>query len=222
MNSTQNSNSFVTEYLLLQKCEMPLGILAENDSVWYISTKLGHLGKLNTLDKNIQEFTIPVWDSRSRPTDISQTWDIVPDSKGNIWFTDEKQNGIWRYEQISNSFSFFPIPERPSAFGTIYPVSIVFNEDDIYLAGIRSKSLWFANVPDLKNNSSEGISNISLPLSSFKGIDPDLVSTGSIEIDKDRNVLGVSVLAVAVKGQLFKFDMLQKLYTYAPPHLIHQ
>ena len=97
MNSTQNSNSFVTEYLLPQKCEMPLGILAENDSVWYISTKLGHLGKLNTMDKNIQSFSIPVWDSRSRPTDISQTWDIKSDSKGNIWFTDEKQNAIWRY-----------------------------------------------------------------------------------------------------------------------------
>lgn len=221
MNSTQNSNSFVTEHLLPQKCEMPLGILAENDSVWYISTKLGHLGKLNTVDKNIQSFSIPVWDSRSRPTDISQTWDIKSDSKGNIWFTDEKQNAIWRYEPGSNNFSFFPIPERPSAFGTIYPVSIVFSEDDIYLAGIRSKSLWFANVSDLKNNSSEGISNISLPLSSFKGIDPDLVSTGSIEIDKDRNVLWISVLAFAAKGQLFKFNMDSRTFTTydLPPHL---
>lgn len=221
MNSTQNTNSFVAEYLLSQKCEMPLGILADNDSVWYISTKLGHLGKLNTIDNNSQEFTIPIWDSRSRPTDISQTWDIKSDTKGNIWFTDEKQNGIWRYEQESNSFSFFPMPEHPLAYGTIYPVSIAFNDDEIYLAGIRSKSLWFANASDLKNNSTEGMSNISLPLSSFKGIDPDLVSTGSIEIDKDRKVLWISVLAFATKGQLFKFDLTSRTFTPydLPPHL---
>ncbi|HJY15786.1 MAG TPA: hypothetical protein VJ225_07105, partial [Nitrososphaeraceae archaeon] len=99
MNSTSHSNSFIAEYLLPQKCEMPLGILADNDSIWYVSTKLGILGKFNTNDNKSQEFTIPVWDSRSKPTDISQTWDIKKDSKGNIWFTDEKQNGIWRYEQ---------------------------------------------------------------------------------------------------------------------------
>jgi virginiamycin B lyase len=221
MNSTQHSNSFISEYSLPQKCEMPLGILAENDTIWYVSTKLGHLGKLNIKDNNSQEFTIPVWDSRSKPTDISQTWDVKLDSKGNIWFTDEKQNGIWRYEQDSNSFSFFPVPERPSGFGTIYPVSIVLNDDEIYFAGIRSKSLWFANVSDLKNNSSEGISNISLPLSSFKGIDPDLVSTGSIEIDRDRNVLWISMLAFGLKGQLFKFDLSSRTFTPfdLPQHL---
>jgi hypothetical protein len=53
--------------------------------------KLGHLGKLNIKDNNSQEFTIPVWDSRSKPTDISQTWDVKLDSKGNIWFTDESK-----------------------------------------------------------------------------------------------------------------------------------
>ena len=221
MNSTQNSNSFISEYLLPQKCEMPLGILADNDSIWYVSSKLGHLGKLNIKDNNSQEFTIPVWASRSKPTDISQTWDVKSDSKGNIWFTDEKQNGIWRYEQNSNTFSFFPVPERPSGFGTIYPVSIILNDDEIYFAGIRSKSLWFANVSDLKNNSSEGISNVSLPLSSFKGIDPDLVSTGSIEIDRDRNVLWISMLAFGVKGQLFKFDLSSRTFTPfdLPQHL---
>ena len=221
LNSTKNINSFVTEYLLPQKCEMPLGILADNDSIWYVSTKLGHLGKLNSVYNSTQEFTIPVWDSRSRPTDMSQTWDIKSDSKGNIWFTDEKRNGIWRYEQGGNSFSFFQIPERPPAFGTVYPISIAFNDDDIYLGGIRSKSLWLANVSDLKNNSTEGISNISLPISSFKGIDPDLVSTGSIEIDKDRDTLWISMLAFAVKGQLFKFDIPTKTFTSydLPPHL---
>lgn len=220
-NSTQNSNSFITEYLLPQKCEVPLGILAENDSIWYVSTKLGNLGKLNTVDNSTLEYPTPVWESRSRPTDISLAWDMKSDSNGNIWFTDEKQNGIWRFEKEGSSFSFFPIPERPLESGTIYPVSIAFNDDEIYIAGIRSKSLWMANVSDLKNNSTEGMSNISLPLSSFKGIDPYLVSTGSIEVDKERNVLWISLLSFAVKGQLFKFDLSSRTFTPydLPPHL---
>ena len=222
MNSTVNKNSFITEYLLPQKCEMPLGILADNDSVWYVSTKLGTLGKFDVNNNKSEEFKIPVWDSRSKPTDMSQTWDVKTDSKGNIWFTDEKQNGIWKYEQENKNFSFFPVPERPSAFGTIYPVSIAFNGDDeIYFVGIRSKSLWSANVSDLKNMSPLGISNISIPLSSFNGIDPDLVSTGSIDIDRDRNVIWLSVLAFGVKGQLFKFDLATKIFTpyELPDHL---
>ena len=59
MNSTKHNNSFISEYSLPQKCEMPLGILADNDSIWYISTKLGLLGKLNINDNNSQEFKIP-------------------------------------------------------------------------------------------------------------------------------------------------------------------
>ena len=213
LNSSPHANFFITEYLLEQKCEMPLGIVAGNESVWYVSTKLGILGKFNIHDNSSQEFSIPMWDSRSKPTDVSQTWDIKTDSKGNIWFTDEKQNGIWKFEPDNNKFSFFPVPERPSAFGTTYPVSMVFDNDHIYFAGIRSKSLWFGNISDLKNNSTEGISNISLPVSSFKGIDPDLVSTGSIDIDKDRNILWISMLAFGVKGQLFKFDIPTKKFT---------
>jgi len=222
INSTVNNNAFITEYLLPQKCEMPLGILADNDSVWYVSTKLGTLGKFDVNSNKSEEFKIPVWDSRSKPTDMSQTWDIKTDSKGNVWFTDEKQNGIWRYEQESKNFSFFPVPERPSAFGTIYPVSIAFNGDnEIYFVGIRSKSIWSANISDLKNMSPQGISNVSIPLSSFKGIDPDLVSTGSIDIDKKRNVIWLSVLAFGVKGQLFKFDLATKTFTpyELPEHL---
>jgi virginiamycin B lyase len=221
INSSPHSNSFVSEYPLPKKCEMPLGILADNDTVWYVSTKLGHLGKFTTKDNKSKELTIPLWDSRSKPTDVSQTWDLKMDAKGYIWFTDEKQNGIWKYDRINNSFIFVPVPEHPSGFGTTYPVSIELDNNEIYFVGIRSKSLWYGNISDLKNNSSVGISNVSLPLSSFKGIDPELVSTGSIALDKDRNVLWISALAFGVKGQLLKYDLASRTFTpfNLPTHL---
>ena len=43
--------------------------------------------------------------------------------------------GYGDLNEDNNSFSFFPVPERPSGFGTIYPVSIVLDNDEIYFAG---------------------------------------------------------------------------------------
>ncbi len=46
-----------------------------------------------------------------------------------------------------------------------------------------------------------------MSLSGFRGISPDLVSTGSLAVDNDRHVIWVSLLAFATKGQLLKYDI---------------
>ncbi len=97
-----------------------MGILVTDNEVWYISTKDGLLGRFDTNVKNFTEFTIPQWKSRSSPVDISQTWDLKSDSKGQIWFTDEKQNGLWSFDTKSKQFSFYKVPEAPEEFGTTY------------------------------------------------------------------------------------------------------
>ncbi len=208
LNSKPNNNNYITEYLLPQKCEMPLGILVTNNSVWYISTKQGVLGSVDLSGKKFQKFMIPFWNTRDNPIDLSQSWDVEADSKGNIWFTDERQNGVWKYELASSKFSFFPVPESPKEFGTTYPVSITFDEKgNIYFVGIRSKSVWFGNITEMRNNSSKGINSIALPVSGFNGIDPTLISTGSLIIDNKRNVIWASMLAFGIKGQIFKYDL---------------
>ena len=47
-DSMPNSTEYVTEYVLPQNCEMPLGIEVDikEDRVWYVSTKKGILGSL--------------------------------------------------------------------------------------------------------------------------------------------------------------------------------
>ena len=219
LDSKPHNNDYITEYLLPQRCEMPLGILVENNSVWYISTKHGVLGSLDLSGKKFKELVIPFWNTRSNPIDLSQTWDVEADSKGNIWFTDERQNGVWKYEVDSGRFSFFRVPERPKDFGTTYPVAIAFDEkDNIYFAGIRSRSLWFGNVTEMQNNSSKGINSIPLPIAGFKGIDPTLISTGSLQIDNKRNVIWASMLAFGIKGELYKYDIKSNVsWTYGLP-----
>jgi virginiamycin B lyase len=62
MNSMPNSTEYVTEYVLPQNCEMPLGIGVDikEDRVWYVSTKKGILGSYDIKeDKFNEEMQIP-------------------------------------------------------------------------------------------------------------------------------------------------------------------
>jgi virginiamycin B lyase len=216
-NTNPNSNEFVNEYILPTRCEMPLGIAVDNNAskVWYISTKNGILGSYNTKENRFdQEHTIPTWRSRHNPIDFSQVWTVKVDRANNIWFTDEKQNAIWRYNNILKTFEIFNIPEISESFGTTYPVSLDFDSSgNIYLVGIRSPSLWFGNITEMRNGTSDGISKIPIPHQGFAGIDPDLISTGSVAVDENNNnTVWLSMLAFAKKGQIFKYDTNSKTF----------
>ena len=225
-NAIPNSNEFVNEYVLPTRCEMPLGIAVDNNAskIWYISTKNGVLGSYNTKENRFdQENIIPTWRSRQNPIDFSQVWTVKVDRENNIWFTDEKQNAIWRYNTLLKTFEIFNIPEISESFGTTYPVSLDFDSSgNIYFVGIRSSSLWFANVTEMRNATSDGISRIPIPLQGFAGTDPDLISTGSVVVDENNNnTVWLSMLAFAKKGQIFKYDTNSKTFEVfeLPPEL---
>ena len=215
-NTNPNSNQYVTEYVLPTRCEMPLGIAVDSNTskAWYISTKNGMLGSYNIKENRFdQEHTIPIWKSRQNPIDYSQVWTVKVDPENNIWFTDEKQNSIWRYNNLLKTFEFFNIPGISESFGTTYPVSLDFDSSgNIYFVGIRSSSLWFGNIKEMKNGTSDGISEIPIPLEGFAGIDPDLISTGSLVVDENNNSVWLSMLAFAKKGIIFKYDINSKTF----------
>jgi virginiamycin B lyase len=212
LESSPNSSSLVIEYALPAKCEMPLaiGVDPQTGKIWYVSTKNGTLGsyKLNSATFS-EEYKVPTWPSRDNPTMSSQVWDLDFDNMGNIWFTDEKQNALWRFSKHTNSFESFIVPGSSEAFGTTYPVSMELDNSGgkIYFVGIRSPTIWIGSISQMKNGTSDGITPIKIPLGSFKGIDPDLVSTGSIVFDKDRDILYVSLLAFNTKGQILGYDL---------------
>src|ERR671910_3674903 len=69
-DTDNNSTEFVTEYMLPQTCEMPLGIGVdiEEDRVWYVSTKKGVLGSYGIKENKFnEEKQIPSWPSRENP-----------------------------------------------------------------------------------------------------------------------------------------------------------
>ena len=219
IGTTPHFNVYVSEYVLPQTCEMPLGIAVDNDAnkVWYVSTKKGLLGTYD-LEKNKfdHEYVIPEWKSRENPLAYSQVWDVKVDRKapGSVWFTDEGNNAIWRYVKLSHSFEVYHIPGNSSSFGTTYPVSIVFDPNDdrtIYFVGTFTTSLWIGDTTKMKNGTSVGISQIPIPINDkFKEIDPIHISTGSIAYDNKRSVVWISMLAYGIKGEIIKYNLRTK------------
>jgi virginiamycin B lyase len=236
IDAKPNSNEYITEYVLPQTCEMPLGIAADEDDeddndnnndhtnkVWYVSTKKGLLGSYNIEeDKFDKEHLIPNWKVRESPRGFSQVWEIEVDSRrvgegGDVWFTDEQQNAIWRYFKSSKTFEMYIIPGKSEDFGTTYPLSIEFdpnNENIMYFVGTYSPSLWIADISEMKNGTSDGISQIPIPIEEgFRGIDSVYITTGSIAFDNKRDAIWISVLSYAAqKGQIFKYDLDNKSF----------
>jgi virginiamycin B lyase len=222
LDAKPNHNQYVIEYVLPQACEMPLGIAVDDaeNKVWYVSTKKGLLGSYDIEEEKFdKELVIPEWKSRESAREFSQVWDIEIDDrrKGegeetDVWFTDEKQNAIWRYIQSSKTFEKYNIPGKSDSFGTSYPISIEFdpnNKNIIYFVGTYSPSLWIADISEMKNGTSDGISQIPIPIDKgFKGIDPFYITAGLIAFDNKRDAIWISVLSYAAqKGQIFKYDL---------------
>jgi virginiamycin B lyase len=217
IDAKPNSTEYVTEYVLPQSCEMPLGIDVdiEEDKVWYVSTKQGILGSYDIEeDKFNEEIQIPAWASRNNAREFSQVWDVKVDNRrggnGDVWFTDEKQNALWRYVESSDTFERYAIPGKSQDFGTTYPSSIELvpnNDNIIYFVGMFSPSIWIVEIDRLKNGTSEGISEIPIPIEGFEGTDPVFVTTGRLVFDEKENALWVSVMTYGYKGQIFRYNL---------------
>ena len=138
---------------------------------------------------------------------------------GDVWFTDEKGNAIWRFIKSSQKFEISMIAWYSQYFGTTYPISMEFasdavgnnrnnNNNVIFFVGTYSESLWYANIAKLKNGTSEGISQIALPVANnFKGIDPIYITVGSLAYDSKRHDIWISVMAYSKKGYLVRYNL---------------
>jgi virginiamycin B lyase len=241
INSTAAGESeYVIEYNLPQSCEMPLGIAvdSEDNEVWYVSTKRGTLSMYDIAMNRFEQYTIPQWYVRENPIGFSQVWDLKIDNEDGgdsdeIWFTDMAQNAIWRFKKSTEQFEFYRIPAQSESFGTIYPITIDIvtnrstdgisddsdinnkNEKDksVYFIGTFVPSLWYAEIDELKNGTSNGMHEIKLPTEyGFKNIDPFYVTSGSFEYDEDRNSIWITMLSYSRKGQILEYNLDSKTF----------
>jgi virginiamycin B lyase len=196
-----NSNGYVSEFVLPSECEMPVGIEVSSGKVWYVSSKQGLLGSYSLADNKFEkEYQIPSWPARSNPTAALMSWDVKADGRGNVWFTDQANN-LWKFDAASESFDMYRFPR-------IYPSSFDFDSSgNIYISGFDTQSLWFGDITKMKNGTSEGITEIPLPLDAFSGVDPRGIGAGSVTVDNTKNEVWTSLVAYPFKGVIFRYDI---------------
>lgn len=205
-NTSPNLNAYISEVALPTECQMPVGIAVDGSKIWYVSTKGGILGSYDSTNGTFMQYEIPSWPTRSLPFTAVPSWLMswtvkLDSSGGNVWFTDQN-NTIWRFSQSTGDFEMFKVPAK-------YPSMMDFDSNgNLYIIGINSQSLFFGNVSSFQNGTSEGFREIALPLEGFSGINPNLITSGGLVVDNERNDVWVSLLAFQQKrGQLFQYDI---------------
>lgn len=51
-----------------------------------------------------------------------------------------------------------------------------------------------------------------MPTSGFNSVDSNLISTGSVAVDKKKNVVWVSILAPSPKGEILRYNIISKTF----------
>ncbi len=214
-NSTAKSTEYIKELLIPKKCTMPIAITYDkkDNKVWFIGTKEGILFSFDPITKKFESHYIPTWYSRNQPYGNSWSWDIKLDkSMNNIWFTDEKQNSIWKFDKLEKTFHQYKIPSSSKYFLTSYPISIDFdNDNNLYFVGIRTLSIWHGDTTKMKDGTSEGIIEIPIPIKDkFKGIPEYEVGLGSLALDNEKKILWATALAFDKKGVIIQYNITNK------------
>ena len=212
MESTPNSNYFVTEFKVPETCSIPIAITYDNaeNKVWFISTRNGTLFGFDPSKQIFESYRIPFWYSRDLPAGNSWSWDIKLDNTMNsFWFTDEKLNSLWKFDKIEKKFYNYPIPFHSESFSTSYPISMGFeNNNSMYFVGIRSLSLWHGQIDKMINGTSEGLKEIPIPLKNvFQTIPNYEVGLGSLAVDKQNKKIWITALAFEKKGVLIRYSI---------------
>lgn len=157
-DNKSNSNDFIIEFIIPFPCSQPVGLTVDKDNnIWVAANWIGRFlvfnPSTNTFVKNI---SIPNWNPET--TFGSMMWDLKFDKNGDLWFTDEKSNSVWRYFVNEDRFERYKSPPPAS-----YPLSLAFDSNGlVWYTNVFGKNLGILNPEEVKNNTTNGIREIDL------------------------------------------------------------
>ncbi|HEX5978954.1 MAG TPA: hypothetical protein VFY68_16850, partial [Nitrososphaeraceae archaeon] len=206
MPSDKNTE-FIQEYSIPVICTQPVGIAVDesnNDKIWIAATWIGYLF---IFDPDLKTFTdfikIPNW--KTKGIFGSMVWEMEFDKNGDLWFTDQVNNAIWRYFTAEKRFEMYKVPTKGS-----YPGSISFDSQGrVWFSEIFGKKLGMINPDRVVDNTTNGITEYELELEDFESMGPATVSSSSSNSSNDNNNNSVWFTAVDFPegGRIVKFDM---------------
>ena len=213
-NNITNSNSYVHEFITPILCNQPVGLTVDQENnIWIASGKSGTLLVFNTktlqFDKIIK---IPSWQDQKRNIG-SMIWDLKFDKNGDLWFTDELSNSIWKYFVKDGKFENYKLLEEGG-----YPLSITFDSDNnVWFTQVFGKRLGFLDPSKVINNTTEGISELDMSRQiNFQNMGP--ISNGYMFSETNisnrnnsgldsKEILWFSTATFPLGGQLIKYDV---------------
>ncbi|MGD9671895.1 MAG: hypothetical protein AB7U98_00275 [Candidatus Nitrosocosmicus sp.] len=214
-NQTQGPSAFVKEFDLPVSCSQPLGLAVDkSNNIWIAS---GKTGNLYVFDPQSNEFnnTIPIpnWPVDREGQIGSMMWDLKFDKNGDLWFTDQRSDSIWRYFVNEQRFENYRILQNGG-----YPLSIAFDSTGkIWFTQVFGKRLGVLDPALVENNTTKGISELDF-LSQIQFVTMGPISNGYGQVKNDSNqnnntlnnqsqTMWFSTVSYPVGGQLIKYDI---------------
>ncbi|MGN6348330.1 MAG: Vgb family protein [Candidatus Nitrosocosmicus sp.] len=228
-DNKKGSTYYITEYIVPISCSQPVGLVVDKDNnLWIAADWAGYLLVFNQSSNTFSK-TVPLPNWHSVGLFGSMIWDMKFDNSGNLWFTDEKSNSIWKYLTKENKFERYLLPTRGG-----YPVSLVFDSSGrVWFTEIFGKKLGVLDPLKVQNNTTKGITELDLlkyvnfdttgPISnSFKYLQSSATNNKS-NIHDGGNILWFSTVNFPIGGQLVKYDITKKnltVYDLSDKHTI--
>lgn len=213
-NDIPNSNLYVREFTLPTQCSQPVGLAVDKDNnIWIASGKLGSLLVFNPqTEKFEQVIKIPNWPEQKRIIG-SMIWNMKFDKNGNLWFTDELSNSIWKYFTKEGKFENYRLLEEGG-----YPQSLTFDSDgNFWFTQFFGKRLGFVEPSKVVTNTTEGISELDMsrqidfqtmgPISNGFKFTNTSTSTNTTNPANTNEILWFSTATFPSGGQIIKYDV---------------
>ena len=211
---SEKNPEFIQEYSIpVIACSQPVGIAVDdnNDKIWIAATWVGYLVVFDPDLKRFVDFIeIPNW--RTKGIFGSMVWGMEFDKKGNLWFTDQVNNAIWRYFTAEKRFEMYKVPTKSS-----YPGQVSFDSQGrVWFSEIFGKKIGVINPDEAVHNTTRGITEYELELGeeqeNVESIGPITVSSnGSSNSNNDNDNNNNTVWFTAVDfpegGKIVRFDM---------------
>lgn len=138
--SEPTANAYITEYGVPTVCTQPLAITTTPDGgVWFAESNTGNLARFDRDTQTITEFENPHWEDGQR----SMIWGMDHDD-GFLWYTDEANDSVWRFDMSQGTYRQFLLPESGDAF----PQLLQVHGTDIILNDLTGNALVVLDASD--------------------------------------------------------------------------
>ncbi|MGQ0606519.1 MAG: Vgb family protein [Candidatus Nitrosotenuis sp.] len=182
------STQYVTEFKIPTDCTQPLAITTDDTgNVYFAQTNTGKIAKFDPNTENFVEYQNPDWPANGR----SMIWGIDYSYDGNVWYTDDSFNSIWKFSTTDKKYERISFPTKEDALPQHLKVlgnQIIVN--DFY----ESKISFFDTTQTAQDKT---YTNIPSPLPGY--------FVGGFDVDLNGNIWYTNWL-LRQGGALVKFD----------------